>query len=362
MNKSSRRRIAFVGTVGIPNRYGGFEAFLEHTVPAMQTEGVDVVVTCDGASYPDGSAEFNGTRRVFIPCPANGTWSVLHDLLAFGAIFRLARCIYVLGVSGGIWFPLFRLACGVTGRCLIVNVDGIEWQRGKFSGWKRSALWLFDYLAQRFAHVVIIDNSRLPARFPGKTVEIAYPGDYVMRLDLPRQAGTALTVCRIEPENNIEMLIEGALLSSLRSYTVIGNWENSHYGRSVRARYADSPRLHLLDPVYDPAALARLRETCEFYVHGHSVGGTNPSLVEMLFYDCRICCYDVPFHHATAGEHASYFSTAEQLAQLLNSEQRQGQSRDDIRRRYTRRGVARQYLALCQPVAPGPAGSRTGGE
>lgn len=345
-------RVAFIGAVGLPNRYGGFEAFLEHCAPEMARKGHQVLVTCDAAVYPDASPVYEGVERVFVSVRANGPQSIVHDLIAFWKVFFRADSIFVLGVSGGGWFPLFRLACSAFGKRLIVNVDGVEWKRSKFSAFRRLVLRSFDALAQRFSHVVIYDNEALrPFLLSSsrcKAEMIPYSGDHVLRVGgVEKKIGSALTICRIEPENNIEMLLEGFLKSDLSEYVFIGNWNSSEYGRAVRDAYKDWSRLKLLDPVYDPVKLARFREECEFYIHGHSVGGTNPSLVEMLFYDARVLCFDVPFHHQTAGDHVDFFRDADQLGVLLSNRSGrhfQLKDRGELRARYTKDRIAMQYL------------------
>ncbi len=142
------------------------------------------------------------------------------------------------------------------------------------------------------------------------------------------------------------MLIEGALRSSLVEYTIIGNWNHSAYGRSLRLRYADEPRLRLLDPIYDPLQLAELRAGCEYYLHGHSVGGTNPSLVEMLFYDCSILCFDVEFNRRTAEQGAGYFGSADELKQALDNVTPHSIGRQALRLRYTTATIADAYLQV----------------
>lgn len=347
---NSAMRIAFLGTAGIPNRYGGFESFLEHCAPVIAGNGHQVTVTCDARLYPDREPDFRGVHRLFIDTPANGGWSIIHDLIAFVRTFSRSTHLVLLGVSGGLWFPLFRLLCALAGKRLIVNIDGIEWRRSKFGPAKRALLWLLDTLAQTFAHVVIYDSEGLrkylrPAA-ASKSCCIAYPGDHVLRLPGSRPvAGSALTICRIEPENNLELMITGFLGSSLSSYTIIGNWSHSAYARALRARFSDEPRLHLLDPIYDATTLAEHREGCAIYLHGHSVGGTNPSLVEMLFYDCDILCLDVTFNRHTAGDCAQYFADKQSLTILLDGPQPTRLARDALRTRYSADGIAASYIA-----------------
>lgn len=343
--------LSFIGSAGIPNRYGGFEAFLEHCGPEFAQCVDKVIVTCDRRLYCDNNSDFQGVKRIFIPVPANGVFSILHDAVAFFSVFNLSSHIVILGVSGGVWFPLFRILCSFTGKKLIVNVDGIEWRRDKHGPTAKLILKLFDSVARHMAHAVIVDSLALkPSTANIRHYScIGYPGDHVVRLPNIRQTrGTALTICRIEMENNIEMLISGALDSRLDKYVIVGNWSGSSYGQKLRDAYFHNPRLQLLEPIYDSLLLARLREDCEFYLHGHRVGGTNPSLVEMLFYDCKIFCFDVVFNRLTAAGTAQYFSNSRDLTELINSltgiPLDSGSERAIQRQRFTRQLIVQQYL------------------
>ena len=316
--------IAFVGTVGVPNVYGGFEAFLEASVPILVQRGYRVTVTCDASRYTDHTPVWHGATRIFIDISANGAASVLHDVLAFFKVFADHRNIVVLGVSAGIFFPVFRLLCSLTDKKLIVNVDGVEWRRTKFSVAKRAFLRLSDTLAQVFAHRVIVDNEGLrpylTAAGNRKATYVPYSGDHVIRL--PQGSTLAesvfLSICRIEPENNCDMLLTAFRDLGQGRYVFVGNWNASEYGRNLRTVFEGTPGLTLKDPIYDPYQLASLREGCIGYLHGHSVGGTNPSLVEMLFYDSPIAAYDCVFNRNTAGADAEYFATAATLTTLMN--------------------------------------------
>lgn len=345
-------KLAFIGAVGLPNRYGGFESFLEQCAPKLAQQGHQVFVTCDASVYPDDqSSNFRGVERVFLKLRANGAMSILHDAVAFAAVFGRADRIVVLGVSGGIFFPIFRLVCTLTRKKLLINIDGVEWRRAKFSRTRRLMLRIFDTLAQICSHRVIYDNAALRPYVlrsaQANSRLIAYSGDHVIRLSgVARIPRTALTVCRIEPENNLDIIMEGAICSSIERYTIIGNWGGSPYGRELKARYADNPRLVLLDPVYDPLTIARHREECAMYIHGHSVGGTNPSLVEILFYDCAIFCFDCSFNRETAGSSATYFSNAQVLAELIDQVDTIPTSpmmRSLTRQRFTTAAIASAY-------------------
>lgn len=344
-------KIAFVGSVGIPNKYGGFEAFLEHSAPEIAKSVDQVIVTCDSSFYENKDIKYLGVSRIFIPVKANGVLSVIHDALAFFMIFRRSTHIFFMGVSGGLWFPFFRLISDFFGKKIIVNVDGVEWRRSKFGLFKKTSLRFFDFFAQCFSHKIIYDNKGLKNfvydSFLKKSYLIAYPGDYVLRRDdVSIEKYTALTICRVEPENNLEILIDGFLKSNFNKYTIVGNWNNSDYGIFLRKKYMSEKRLTLLDPIYDAEQISILRSSCDIYLHGHSVGGTNPSLVEMLFYDCRILCFDVNFNRYTTNNEEEYFKNSDDLSDKIMNSNLSINKRLNIREEYSVKRIAENYIKI----------------
>lgn len=350
--KKLKAVFAFIGSNGIPNKYGGFESFLEAICPEVVRQGYKVIVTCDATKYSDREPLFEGVDRQFISIKANGFRSTLHDLVAFFKVFLQADVIVVLGVSAGPFFLLFRIFCWASGKRLVVNIDGIEWRRTKFSKPIRFILWAYDLLAQISANIIIYDNKELLSFikpvFRSKAKLIAYSADHVLRNPAVLvEKKTALTICRIEPENNIELLILGALASGIEKYTLIGNWNNSLYGTELKEKYVNEPKLQLLDPIYDINLLVNYREACAMYLHGHSVGGSNPSLIEMLPYDCHILCYDCEFNQETTGSDAQYFSSPQDLARLIDLNMtRPHLGGRAIQERYTKKYIADEFIQL----------------
>lgn len=351
-----KRRIAFIGSVGVPNIYGGFEMFLETCAPIFVNYFERVYITCDKSRYSARDAWWSGARRIFIPLRANGMQSVLHDLFAFFAVFWRVEIIIILGVSGGLFFPLFRCVCAITGKKIIVNVDGIESRRAKFSNAKRLFIFISDKLSQLCAHGVVIDNEAL-RKFLDPCIQaraemIAYPGDHVIR-KLTNSAKKTngginlLTICRIEPENQCHILLEAFRLLGKGSYTFVGNWDSSEYGRTLREKYISVSNLTMSNPIYDSQELAILRENCDCYLHGHSVGGTNPSLVEMLFYDCYILAFNCEFNRSTAGDAIEYFDNLEMLYTKLGEFRPHTMvDRTKCREKYTRYQICMGYISM----------------
>lgn len=356
-------KVAFIGTVGVPNVYGGFEMFLEVCGPSFLNYFDKIFITCDKSRYVDRSVIWRGVYRVYIPLRANGAQSIIHDLLAFFFVFWRVNAIVVLGVSGGLFFPLFRLICTLTGKILIVNVDGIESRRQKFTFVKQRYLYWSDWLAQLFAHHVVIDNEALRAYLhpasQATAVTIAYPGDHVVRgLRKPHSlhsGNRCLTICRIEPENQCHILLDSFARCGSGTYLFIGNWDASEYGRQLREMYGQVPGLEMRGPEYDKTVLSDLRENCDYYIHGHSVGGTNPSLVEMLFYDCDILAFDCAFNRWTAGESIKFFADSDALITHLKSPAQYGMRSDRVhlRCKYTQTQICADYASLISGLSTG---------
>lgn len=325
--------IGVVGTVGVPCRYGGFETLAEQLAYHVQPSMGQLVIYCQRSAYPEMRGQtdtgFLGHRRVFVPLRANGPGSLLHDPLSMLHAAFMARVdvLLVLGYSGAWALPLLRW---LRPKMLIVtNIDGMEWRRDKFGPPAKRVLRWLEGCAVRFSHRVIADNAALvplvQSVHPGlQPLLIAYGGDHTMVSPSTSPVSAVppyyLSVARIEPENNCEMILKAFDAEPSRRLVYVGNWNASAYGRDLKARFAQRSHLHLLDTVYDRAVLAALRGGACGYVHGHSVGGTNPSLVEALFHTSRILAFDCSFNRSTLGGHGAYYADAEALARLLRTD------------------------------------------
>ncbi|EKA4244511.1 glycosyl transferase, partial [Escherichia coli] len=127
-----------------------------------------------------------------------------------------------------------------------------------------------------------------------------------------------LGLCRIEPENNIEMILN-AFINTDKKIKFMGNWDNSEYGRQLKKYYSNYPNITLLEPNYNIEELYKLRKNCLAYIHGHSAGGTNPSLVEAMHFNIPIFAFDCDFNRYTTNNLAHYFNDSEQLTSLADS-------------------------------------------
>ncbi len=323
---SSRQKVALVGTVGLPARYGGFET-LAHFLVFYLGKTKDFVVYCSGRDCTEHPATYLTATLKYLPFRANGAQSVIFDLVSLASGCFRADSILLLGVSGGIFVPFTRLFR----KRVILNIGGLDWQRSKWGPWASRFLKLSEAVAAKWADVLIADNEGIAAylaqQYGRKSVLIEYGGDQVSlppvtdawRQRYPFLNGPyAFSVARIQADNNIEMILEAFTQSPSHVLVMLGNWGSSTFGRELKGRFAHSRNLHLLDAIYDPSELNVLRGHCAIYVHGHSAGGTNPSLVEAMHLSLPIAAFEVVYNRSTTEGAAQYFRNAAELAELLN--------------------------------------------
>jgi hypothetical protein len=357
--------VAVVGTVGVPARYGGFETLAEQLARHVAPTEARLVIYGQKSAYSadERVGGFAGHERRFLPLSANGAQSMLHDALAMLDVAVRLRpdAMLVLGTSGAWMLPLVRLLRPKLR--VVTNVDGLEWRRDKFGTAVRRLLKLLEWCAVRASDVIVADNAGLVPIIRGlhgiEPVTIAYGGDHA---DVPpapwwgegeAPTGHWLVVARIEPENNSAMILEAAVAAGVK-LAFVGNWDANSYGQALKARYAGQAGLMLLDPVYDAARLARLRQGAVGYVHGHSVGGTNPSLVEALYGTDRILAFDCVFNRATLEGVGQWFGDAGELAGLLaqpDSGCIAPAVLQKLRTRYRWRSIAVAYIEAIVPQA-----------
>lgn len=310
-------KISIVGCAGVPAAYGGFETLAENLVLYRERCDLDAELTifCSARGQGEKLPQFHGSRLEYLPLPANGLSSIAYDVCSMALAVRgRSDVILVLGVSGAIALPLVRCFRHVR---VITNIDGIEWRRAKWGWLARHFLRFSEWLAVHCSHMVVADNQGVADHVANSygvaCTVIAYGGNHAMEAAARSYSGVlpgryAFALCRIEPENNVEMILEAFSRMPELPLVFVGNWDASVFGRKLRARYRDFRHLLLVDPEYDPGILKTLRMGACFYVHGHSAGGTNPSLVEMMHFGAPIVCYDCIFNRHTTHDQALYFA------------------------------------------------------
>ena len=198
---------SIVGTVGVPASYGGFETLAENLLPSANID----TIYCSKFSYQVRLKEYKGTKLIYLPLKANGFQSILYDVLSiFHALFFTKNSLLVLGVSGAIAFPLFKL---FSNRKIITNIDGLEWNRGKWGDFSKKILKFLEKIAIKWSDEIISDNESISnyisETYCKKSQLIAYGGEHAIRGEISKSKDDySLALCRIEPENNVDMILD----------------------------------------------------------------------------------------------------------------------------------------------------------
>lgn len=352
-------KVAVVGTQGVPASYGGFESLVENLMGENCPADVEYTVFCSSKDLNPVHSDYRGAELKYIPLHANGMQSIPYDVWSLCRCLRGYDVVLVLGVSGCMFLPVFRI---LNHRKLVVNIDGLEHRRAKWGKLARWVLKTSEALAVKYADIIIADNKGIQdyvrETYGRDSALIAYGGDHAQRVlsddfvnKTLSQYGLskreyAITVCRIEPENNSHLILE-AFSRTDKSLVFVGNWDHSEYSRGLKSKYSKFRNIRILDAIYDLDVLYALRSNAGIYMHGHSAGGTNPSLVEAMFFGVPIFAFDVVYNRETTGNKAYYFRTAEDIEKLLSIENPDGRMmREFAEENYTWRRVAAQYVSL----------------
>lgn len=361
MNQCVMKKVAIIGTQGVPACYGGFESLVENIIGENCSPDIEYTVYCSGKDMTKTKhmTTYKGAKLKYVNIHANGMQSIPYDIVSMMRSIWGYDVIMVLGTSGCSFLPIFRL---FNRKRLVINIDGLEHRREKWGKLARWVLRTSEAIAVRYADVVVADNKGIQdyvkETYGKDAALIAYGGDHAIRnIDEAKQfevlkkynverGNYAITVCRIEPENNCHQTLE-AFAKSDKRLIFIGNWEHSNYGKELKEKYSSVPNISIVDPVYDLDTLHCLRSNAGYYIHGHSAGGTNPSLVEAMFFGCPILCYDVVYNRETTNHEAYYWKNADELLQLLKRTDLNGKPMMDFATtHYTWKRIAKQYEAL----------------
>lgn len=357
-------KVAIIGTVGVPANYGGFETLVEQLVRHNNSEDLQYAVYCSKKSYNDERWVYHGAKIEYVGLNANGIQSIPYDIVSLIKAARKSDVVLILGVSGCAFLPVFRL---FSKKRLVINIDGLEHRRDKWNKWARRFLKYSERLAVRYGDVIVTDNKGITdyvKKEYGRDSElIAYGGDHVLQ-DISESETSAvlskyglsadnysLAICRIEPENNVHTILEAFSQMPDKNILFIGNWDKSIYGKEMRERYSAFPNIKIQSAVYDLRELNVLRSNCKFYLHGHSAGGTNPSLVEAMFFAKPIIAFDCIYNRESTENKAEYFYSSEELINIIKDSSRKfdnnAASMQEISdRRYRWATIARQYENL----------------
>ncbi len=321
-------KIGILGTRGIPNAYGGFEQFAQYLAQGLFKKGHEVYVY-NSSDHPYKDSEWNGIH--IIHCKdwekrIGTAGQFIYDYNCFrDAAGRQYDALLQLGyTSSSIWRRIWpREAIN------IINMDGLEWKRSKYNRLTRLFLRRAEGWAVKHGDVLVADSigirDYIRKEYGRSSIYIPYGAEIPEKFDpeIPARyglepGGYSLLIARMEPENNIETIIRGWMASGkTRPLVLVGNPKNS-FGQYLVRTYRHK-LLHFIGALYETDAINALRHYSALYLHGHSVGGTNPSLLEAMACGCVIAAHDNPFNRAILGDETYYFSSANQVCDALET-------------------------------------------
>lgn len=353
-------KIAILGTVGVPANYGGFESLVENLLECNYNN-IDYTVFCSSRKYNKKIQVYRKARLRYINLEANGFSSVFYDGISlFKCIGRQYDIVLLLGVSGAIFLPILKPFIRAT---IICNIDGIEWKRDKWDIPTKKFLKFSESIAIKYSDEIITDNKGIAnyvnSEYNRDSVTIAYGAsiDRNHNNTLLKKYGLKrneyfFKVCRIEPENNIELILDAFSQVKDQRIVIVGNWNNSRFGKKIFRKYESLSNITLLNPIYNQSDLNELRVNCKGYIHGHSAGGTNPSLVEAMGLKLSIIAFDVNYNRYTLDNNGVYFNNLEELIDELfqfdsrDIEMDREKIHETFLNHYTKEKIAEKYAQL----------------
>lgn len=324
-------KIAILGTRGIPNAYGGFEQFAEYISHGLAGIGYNVTVY-NPHFYKPELKKVGKVNIVHVFCPEHKIGASGHYVYDYLCLKHAVKndfdIIYEAGYATS--SIAFRLKRKGKKPYIVTNMDGIEWKRDKWNSMTKLFIKYCEGLAIVRSDYVVADNEGIKtyldnkydidSRFVPYGADIATNFDYNVLRDLNLEKNKfLLIVARIEPENNIEMMMK-AYDKAQPPYPliIVGN-HTGKYAKELEAAYSHNENIRFVGGVYDKAKLDALRTSALCYIHGHKVGGTNPSLLEAMAADAYIIAYENLFNGPVLNSNALFFKNEEELAALLST-------------------------------------------
>tara|TARA_B100001093_G_scaffold336487_1_gene321351 strand:- start:18749 stop:19849 length:1101 start_codon:yes stop_codon:yes gene_type:complete len=360
----NKKKIAIIGIVGVPANYGGYETLVENLIDHIDYTKYEITIYCSTQSYKNQKKlkAYKNCKLAYIPIKANGIWGFFYDNVSLlDSIIKKVDVVLALGAASS--FSYFFLKPFLNLK-YIVNLDGQDNKREKFNTKTKKLLSVVRKLAIKTADKVIADNDAvladLSTKIRNKSTLIEYGGDQVFKYENIEKLNELnlkkdnyfFKVCRIEPENNIHLILK-AFKNTSKTFVCVGNWNNSAYGKNLKSIYAPLENIILLDPIYESNKLNLLRSNAVAYIHGHSRGGTNPSLVEAMNLSLFIISFDVVYNRNTLENLGVYFKDDLGLNSIIKDFKKDDTyfiTRKKIfevaKRRYTWKIISNKYITL----------------
>lgn len=357
-------KVAILGTRGIPNHYGGFEQFAEYFSVYMVQKGHEVYCY-NSHNHPHQEKTFQGVHIIHQHDPEYKFGTFGQFIYDYNCILdarqRNFDVILQLGyTSNSIWYFLLPKKS-----VIVTNMDGIEWKRSKYNRAVQQFLRFAERLAAVTSDHLVADSlgiqSFLKKRYGKDSTYIAYgahpfnqPDASIIEKYQVKPNEYHMLMARFEPENNLEMVLDGVVLSGQKTPILVVGKHETKFGVYLKNKYKNHTYIRFLGAIYQINDLNNLRYFCHFYFHGHSVGGTNPSLLEAMASQAFILAHNNDFNKGILKENAFYFKNSQEVKKLLLTVQKNSNLQfitnnfQTIEREFNWNHINEQYLQLLE--------------
>jgi len=339
-------KLAIIGSRGIPANYGGFETFAEEiTVNLVENHQYDITVVCDDEQRKtnEGIDQYKGVKLLYSKYSKSKN-AILFYYDSIKMVAEDSDIIYSCGPAGG----MFGHVVHKYGNLLVTNPDGLNWKRAKWNKLIQTGFRTFEYLATKFSDYIACDSygieKHIQESYNTKNTFVAeygaYPNCYIGQeseeiSDILKKYGVEkdgyhLVVSRLEPENHVHVVIEG-YAKEKRKYPllIVGNIKETKYISQLRALANDD--VYFVGGIYNKKELEIVRANALDYLHGHSVGGTNPSLLEAMASKNLCVCHDNVFNREVVGENGLFFKDTQDVSTFLQQIENEQKGLDAMR-------------------------------
>ncbi|WP_299212998.1 DUF1972 domain-containing protein [uncultured Aquimarina sp.] len=322
-------KIAILGTRGVPNNHGGFEQFAEFFSKYLADKGHEVYVY-NSNDHPYQEKTWEGVQIVHKYDPEHKIGTAGQFIYDLNCILHCRKekfdIILQLGyTSSSIWSFLFP-----KNAIIVTNMDGLEWKRSKYSKLVRTFLKHAERWGAKYSDYLIADSKgiqkHLLSTYNKVSEYIAYgattfdtPNEELLKTYNVTNSNYSMLIARMEPENNIETILDG-FHESNKEYPFLVIGKLNKFGTYLKEKFKNDKRVRFIGAIYDLSHLNNLRYFSRYYFHGHSVGGTNPSLLEAMASNSLIIANDNEFNRSILETSAEYFVNHEDVKNILNED------------------------------------------
>ena len=323
-----KKKVAIIGTNGLPPKYGGFETMTNY-LTKFKNDEFQFFVFCGKTHKSQQLIEHNGAKLIYLPFKSNGFQSIIYDIVSIIISWFKYDALIILGTPGSIILILLNLFKKTK---TIINFGGLEWKRDKWNFFVRKYLKISEKIGVKHSTFVVADNQSfcnyIKKEYNIKAVLIEYGGDHVSKLKPTSKLKEKykflednyyVSISRAQYDNNLHILLNAFSRMPDKKLVLVSNWDQFEYGRNLKSMYSNFENIYIVDAIYDLSILDVIRSNAQAYIHSHKYCGTAPSLVEAMNLGLAIISFNSDTNIYTTENCAKFFNNSDELIKIINS-------------------------------------------